>query len=80
LPPSKYLLKKKGRSTKYLNSYFYISKTRIAYEQIELRRKQGYGTEVAANLCGTFLTAAADVSRNEISVIHSVSYIILYHL
>ncbi|XP_017078964.1 probable peroxisomal acyl-coenzyme A oxidase 1 [Drosophila eugracilis] len=37
------------------------NKTRIAYEQIELRRKQGYGTEVAANLCGTFLTAAADL-------------------
>ncbi|XP_016976162.1 probable peroxisomal acyl-coenzyme A oxidase 1 [Drosophila rhopaloa] len=37
------------------------NKTRIAYEQIELRRKQGHGTEVAANLCGTFLTAAADL-------------------
>lgn len=37
---------------------------RVAYEQIELRRKQGHGTEVAANLSGVFLTGAADVSKD----------------
>ncbi|XP_001361780.1 probable peroxisomal acyl-coenzyme A oxidase 1 [Drosophila pseudoobscura] len=37
------------------------NKIRIAYEQIEQRRRQGHSTEMAANLSGTFLTAAADL-------------------
>lgn len=37
---------------------------RIAYERLEERRKQGYGPEVAANMCGIELTQAADVSIN----------------
>ncbi|TMW42313.1 hypothetical protein DOY81_012606 [Sarcophaga bullata] len=37
------------------------SKIRIAYERLENRRKQGYGPEVAANLCGIELTQAADL-------------------
>lgn len=48
----------------YKNYYFTCSKVRVAYEQIELRRKQGHGTEVAANLSGVFLTGAADVSKD----------------
>ncbi|XP_017868328.1 PREDICTED: probable peroxisomal acyl-coenzyme A oxidase 1 [Drosophila arizonae] len=37
------------------------NKTRVAYEQIEMRRRQGHSTEVAANLSGIFLTGAADL-------------------
>ncbi|XP_037941254.1 probable peroxisomal acyl-coenzyme A oxidase 1 [Teleopsis dalmanni] len=37
------------------------NKIRIAYERMEKLRKQGYGQEVAANMCGIELTQAADL-------------------
>ncbi|XP_061392969.1 probable peroxisomal acyl-coenzyme A oxidase 1 [Musca vetustissima] len=37
------------------------NKVRIAYERMEQRRKQGYGPEVTANMCGIELTQAADL-------------------
>ncbi|KAH8396917.1 hypothetical protein KR215_006379 [Drosophila sulfurigaster] len=37
------------------------NKVRVAYEQIEVRRKQGHGVEVSANLSGPLLTSAADL-------------------
>lgn len=37
------------------------NKVRVAYEQIEQRRRQGHSTEMAANLSGVFLTGAADL-------------------
>ncbi|XP_065370396.1 probable peroxisomal acyl-coenzyme A oxidase 1 [Calliphora vicina] len=37
------------------------NKVRIAYERMEERRRQGYGPEVTANLCGIELTQAADL-------------------
>lgn len=47
----------------FYHSLFAFSKIRVAYERMEERRKQGYGPEVSANLCGIELTQAADVSK-----------------